>query len=67
MTDEHSSQIPIDAHPDPVVAYAVGDDGARITAANEAFEAVPVDRWRTSSRLDERSLATGHGEGGLLR
>jgi len=43
MTDEHSSQIPIDAHPDPVVAYAVGDDGARITAANEAFEATFED------------------------
>ena len=38
MTDERSAAIPLEAFPDPVLAYAVEGRDARITAANEAFE-----------------------------
>ena len=37
MTDEHRPAIPLSEFRDPVVAYAVGDGDARVTAANEAF------------------------------
>lgn len=38
MTDECSAAIPLDEFPDPVLAYAVDDGDARITATNTAFE-----------------------------
>jgi len=36
---EHEPAIPIDAHPDPVLSYAVEDGSPRVTATNEAFGA----------------------------
>jgi signal transduction histidine kinase len=38
MIDERSAAIPLDAFPDPVLAYAVEGRDARVTATNEAFE-----------------------------
>jgi len=38
MTDECTTAIPLDAFPDPVLAYAVDDGDARITTTNEPFE-----------------------------
>jgi nitrogen-specific signal transduction histidine kinase len=38
MTAERRVAIPLDAFPDPAIAYTVEDRDARITAANEAFE-----------------------------
>jgi len=38
MTDERRAAIPLDAFPDPVLAYAVEGRDARITATNGAFE-----------------------------
>lgn len=38
MTDEHSKAIPIDVHPDPVIAYTVRGDDVLVTATNEPFE-----------------------------
>lgn len=40
MTRESEPAIPIDIHPDPVLAYTVTNGTARITATNDAFEAV---------------------------
>ncbi|ESP89704.1 sensor histidine kinase [Candidatus Halobonum tyrrellensis] len=38
MTDECTAAIPVDAFPDPVVAYAVDGRDARITTTNASFE-----------------------------
>ncbi|QGX93708.1 sensor histidine kinase [Haloplanus rallus] len=38
MTDECTAAIPLEAFPDPVLAYAVDGGEARITTTNEAFE-----------------------------
>lgn len=38
MTAERRVSIPLNAFPDPVIAYAVEGRDARITTANEAFE-----------------------------
>lgn len=38
MTDDTQAAFPIDVHPDPVLEYAVSDDGVRVTGANQAFE-----------------------------
>ncbi len=40
MTDEHSPAIPIDVHPEPVVAYTVRGGQPLVTATNECFETV---------------------------
>jgi len=38
MTDECAAAIPVDAFPDPVLAYVVDDRDARITTTNANFE-----------------------------
>ena len=38
MTDECTAAIPVDAFPDPVLAYAVDGGDARITTTNASFE-----------------------------
>ena len=38
MTDECRAAIPVDAFPDPVLAYVVDGRDARITTTNESFE-----------------------------
>jgi len=38
MTDECTAAIPVDAFPDPVLAYAVDGRDARITTTNASFE-----------------------------
>ncbi|WP_338742283.1 HAMP domain-containing sensor histidine kinase [Haloplanus salilacus] len=38
MTDECDAAIPLDAFPDPVLAYAIDGGEARITTRNESFE-----------------------------
>jgi len=38
MTDECTAAIPLDAFPDPVLAYAVDGRDARITTTNESFD-----------------------------
>jgi hypothetical protein len=38
MTEECEAAIPVDAFPDPVLAYAVDGRDARITTTNESFE-----------------------------
>jgi signal transduction histidine kinase len=39
MTADAGAAIPIDVHPDPVLAYTVSDGTARVTATNDAFRA----------------------------
>ena len=64
MTDERTPAIPMDALPDPVLAYTVDDRGAHITTTNESFdrrfEGVSTDTF-VSSVFDRfsRSVATG--------
>jgi signal transduction histidine kinase len=43
MADDTQAAIPVDAHPDPVVEYAVSDAGVRVLAANTAFETTFVN------------------------
>ncbi|MFD1588433.1 sensor histidine kinase [Halorientalis brevis] len=38
MTNQSNAAIPLDMHPDPVLAYASEDGTAYITATNDAFE-----------------------------
>src|SRR6056297_2287022 len=38
MTNQSNAAIPLDVHPDPVLAYAIEDGTAHITATNDAFE-----------------------------
>jgi signal transduction histidine kinase len=56
MTEEHGFEIPIDAHPDPVVAYVVESDAAQITATNDAFEAT-FDGFSANTRIGEGFVA----------
>ena len=37
MSDDRRAAIPLTAFPDPAIAYAIADDDARVTAANDAF------------------------------
>jgi len=39
MAPENGTAIPIDAHPEPVVAYVQGDEEIRVRSTNDAFEA----------------------------
>jgi signal transduction histidine kinase len=54
MTDESTPAIPIESHPDPVVAYALEDDAAVVTTVNDAFEATfgDLDPETVSDVLD---------------
>ena len=64
MTDECTTAIPLDAFPDPVLAYAVDGRDARITTTNESFERrfgefSPGDFVSTVLERFSHSAATG--------
>jgi len=55
MTDDRRTAIPLDDFPDPAIAYAVEDDDARVTAANDAFRRrfdEPSSELRVSTVFD---------------
>jgi signal transduction histidine kinase len=43
MTGDETPGVPMDAHPDPVLAYESSNGQLRVTATNDAFEAVYED------------------------
>ena len=64
MTDECTAAIPLDAFPDPVLAYAVDGRDARITTTNESFgrrfgDMSPEDFVSTVLERFSHSTATG--------
>ncbi|WP_435186650.1 sensor histidine kinase [Halobellus sp. EA9] len=70
MTDECTAAIPVDAFPDPVLAYAVDGRDARITTTNASFErrfgeispenfvSTVFDRFRHSATTGNREPIT---------
>jgi nitrogen-specific signal transduction histidine kinase len=67
MTDECTAAIPVDAFPDPVLAYTVDGRDARITTTNEAFkrrfgDGLPDAFVSTVFEQFSRSVTTGDQE-----
>jgi hypothetical protein len=61
MTGDETPGVPMDAHPDPVLAYESSNGQLRVTATNDAFEAVYDDGTDAAGQRSAARRATGSG------